>query len=308
MDIAPILVIGAAALDTKGHSHRPLVPGTSNPGDIRISVGGVGRNIAENLARFGVPVILLSAVGDDDAGRSILAQLADAGVDISYILTSREHHTAAYLAILDGDGTLAVSVDDMAVMSAITPTVLYAHRSLIKKASMVVIDANLSPAAIRSLLKQTRKYNVPVCADSTSTALAHRLKGHLSDLHMVTPNVPEAEVLTGITITNRSQAIAAAKRLVNAGVQIAVITLAELGVVYATSEVSGHIPAIKCDVVDLTGAGDALAAAIVFGLLNDFPIDEAVRLGASAAALTIQCRETVCPTLSLEALYDELVI
>jgi pseudouridine kinase len=60
--------------------------------------------------------------------------------------------------------------------------------------------------------------------------------------------------------------------------------------------------------VDLTGAGDALTAAIIFGLLNDLPIVEAVRVGTSAAALTLQCRETVCPTLSLDRLYDQLVI
>jgi len=60
--------------------------------------------------------------------------------------------------------------------------------------------------------------------------------------------------------------------------------------------------------VDRTGAGDALTAGVVFGLLNDFPIDEAVRLGVSAATLTLQCKETVCPDLSLERLYDQLVI
>jgi pseudouridine kinase len=68
------------------------------------------------------------------------------------------------------------------------------------------------------------------------------------------------------------------------------------------------VPALESEIVDLTGAGDALTAAVVFGLLNDFPIDEAVRLGTSAAALTLQSRETVCPALSLEQLYDQMVI
>jgi pseudouridine kinase len=72
--------------------------------------------------------------------------------------------------------------------------------------------------------------------------------------------------------------------------------------------VGGYIPAIRSEVVDRTGAGDALTAGVVFGLLNDFPIDEAVRLGVSAATLTLQCKETVCPDLSLERLYDQLVI
>jgi pseudouridine kinase len=92
------------------------------------------------------------------------------------------------------------------------------------------------------------------------------------------------------------------------GVDIAIITLAEKGLCYATPEVGGYIPAIRSEGVDRTGAGDALTAGVVFGLLNDFPIDEAVRLGVSAATLTLQCKETVCPDLGLERLYDQLVI
>jgi pseudouridine kinase len=308
VETKPVLVVGAAGIDTKGRAHRALTPGTSNPGNIRISVGGVGRNIAENLARLGVPVTLLSAVGDDDAGHTVLAESARNGVDVSHVLISKKQHTAAYLAIHDGDGGLAVSVDDMEIMASITPRLIYARRALVKDSAMVVMDSNLSPAAIATLIKLAGRYQVSVCADPTSTVLASRLKKHLSELYMVTPNVPEAEVLVGSRISGRQKALAAAKRLVNAGVQIALISLAEMGTAYATPEESGHIPAIQSEVVDLTGAGDALSATIVFGLLNDFSIDEAVRLGVSAAALTVRCRETVCPFLSLERLYDELVI
>jgi pseudouridine kinase len=102
--------------------------------------------------------------------------------------------------------------------------------------------------------------------------------------------------------------LAAAHRLVSLGVQIAIVTLGGTGLVYATSHESGHVPAIESEIVDLTGAGDALTAAVIFGLLNELAVSEAVRLGMSAAALTVQCRETVCPSLSLERLYDQLVI
>jgi pseudouridine kinase len=90
-------------------------------------------------------------------------------------------------------------------------------------------------------------------------------------------------------------------------VRIAVITLAEFGVCYATSNESGHVPALEIDVVDLTGAGDALTAAVIFGLLEEMPVGEAMRLGVAAAALTIQSRDTVNRELCLEMLYDQLV-
>ncbi len=109
-------------------------------------------------------------------------------------------------------------------------------------------------------------------------------------------------------VQGRRSALTAAKKLVTMGVRIAIITLGATGLAYATSQESGHVPAIECDIVDMTGAGDALTAGAIFGLLNDLPIDQAVRLGLSAAALTLQSRETVHPDLSLEHLYDQLQI
>jgi pseudouridine kinase len=303
-----ILVVGAAGLDTKGRSAGPLHPGTSNPGSIRISVGGVARNVAENLARLGEHAILLSAVGADRSGHRVRQQSADAGVDVAYLIESPDHHTGAYLAVVDQTGDLSISIDDMDVLSVITPSVLYNRRRLIRDAAMLVMDANLSPSAIESLIRQAAKYGVPVSADPTSASLAERIRSHLPDLFMVTPDLPEAEVLCGRSLTNtRDQGIAAAKQLVTMGVSVAIVTLAELGVCYATPEVNGHVPSVRTEVVDRTGAGDALTAGVVFGLRNDFSIDEAVRLGASAAALTLQCYESVCPDLSLDCLYDSLV-
>jgi pseudouridine kinase len=103
-------------------------------------------------------------------------------------------------------------------------------------------------------------------------------------------------------------ALEAAKCLVGQGVDIVLVSLAEFGVVYATSETSGYIPAIRTKVVDPTGAGDALNATVIYALLNQIPLDDAVRLGVTAASLTLRHRGTVVDDLSLEMLYDQLVI
>ena len=304
-----ILVIGTASIDTKGRAGKRLQAGTSTPGAIRISVGGVGRNIAENLARLGEEVILLSAVGDDGSGRRILHQATECGIDVSHVLVDAAHRTAAYLAVLDETGNLAVSIDDMTITrEVVTAAYLYQRRRLFRDARMVVLDANLGPAALRTVFGLAQKYRLPVCADPTTATLAPKLCPYLPHLTVVTPNAAEAEALSGIQVHNRGSGLLAAKKLVALGVQTAIVTLAATGLVYATSQESGHIPAVESEVVDLTGAGDALTAAVIFGLLNDFPVGEAVRLGASAAALTLQSRETVCSQLSLERLYDQLVI
>jgi pseudouridine kinase len=304
-----LLIIGAASIDTKGRADQTIQAGTSTPGSIRVSVGGVGRNIAENLARLGETVVLLSAVGDDGSGRRILQQAAERGIDTTHMLVDSEHHTAAYLAVLDDTGNAVMSIDDMGInRTLITPDLIYRHRSLFRDARMIVLDANLSTATLSTIFRLARKYGVPVCADPTTASLAPRLCPYIADLTLVTPNAAEAEALCKIPVTDRESALAAAHKLISLGVRIAIVTLGATGLIYATSQESGHVPAIECEIVDFTGAGDALTAAVIFGILNDFPIDEAVRLGARAAALTLQSRETVCPTLSLERLYDQLAI
>jgi pseudouridine kinase len=304
-----LLIIGAASIDTKGRADQTIQAGTSTPGSIRVSVGGVGRNIAENLARLGEPVVLLSAVGDDGSGRRILQQAAECGIDTTHMLVDAEHHTAAYLAVLDDTGNAVMSIDDMTISrTVITPQFVYQRRALFRDACMVVLDANLSTDTLNTIFTTARKYSVPICADPTTASLAPRLCPHLPELTLVTPNAAEAEALCGVRVTDRESGLVAAQKLVSLGVKIAIVTLGATGLVYATSQESGHVPAIECEIVDFTGAGDALTAAVIFGLLNDFAIDEAVRLGTRAAALTLQSRETVCPALSLERLYDQLVI
>jgi len=303
-----VLVIGAASIDSKGRAGGPLTLGTSTPGKVRVTVGGVARNVAENLTRLGVEAVLLSAIGQDGSGKRILNNAAEVGLNTDFCLITTEGHTSAYLAVLDENGNLVMSVDDMSVLACITPQIIEQRRDLIKKAQLVVLDSNLSQPTINTVFKVARQYKVKVCADPTSTLLAARLKPHLSKIYMVSPNIAEAEVLCECSINNENDAIAAARQLVARGVEIALITLAEEGVVYATANASGHVPAMATELIDSTGASDALTATVVFGLLNNLLIDEAIRLGVSAAALTLATDDTVYQQLSLELLYDSLVI
>jgi pseudouridine kinase len=307
-DARHVLVIGAMAADAKGQPTVALMPGSSTPGTVRLSVGGVGRNIAANLAQLGVPTILISAIGDDPIGSLILNDTTLSGVDVTHVITSEQHRSGAFISILDRNGESSLAIDDMAVVEALTPGLIYRERRLFRDASMVVLDANVPPKTIDTVFKLCRRYGLDVCVDPTSAILAPRLRSYLSEIKLVTPNLIEAKAIAGIAPDQSLDVQHLAMQLVSMGVEIAIITLAEKGLYYATSDENGRVLALNRDVVDLAGAGDALTAAVVFGLLNDLAIGEAVRLGISAAALTIQCHETVCPNLSLDRLYDELVI
>ena len=305
-----ILVIGAAGQDVVGRLDADLQPGISNPARIRTSYGGVARNVAENLARLGQPVNLISVVGRDRPGDELLAYTAAAGVDVSAVLHTDLYPTGFYMGVLDARAHLRFAVDDMRAISELTSEYLHLQEELFQAAGMVFLDGNLPEPTLRAAITLAKKAKIPICADPASAALANRLKPHLNKLHLITPNVSEAGLLTGqpFDSSDREAALEAARRLVNEGVEIAIIALAEFGVVYATTESTGHIPAIQTPILDPTGAGDALTAAVLFGLLNDMELDEAVRLGISAASITLRHSGTVYPELTLEKLYEQLVI
>jgi len=306
----PALVLGAAGLDVVGRLEADLMPATSNPARIRSSFGGVARNIAENLARLGQPVRLITVVGEDESGNQILEHTTNAGVDTSSIVKSKKYPTGHYLGVVNEYGQLQLALDDMRLLEEITPQFLKEQEELFKSASMVFVDANLPVKTLRSAVSLARRAKIPICADTAAFSLAERLIKFLPKFYLVTANSKEAGELTGLSFeaSDRITATEAARTLVNQGVGIALVTLAEYGVVYATSETTGHIPAIRTPIIDPTGAGDAMTAAVLFALLNDIELDDAIRLGVSAASLTLRHSGSVYPKLSLEGLYDQLLV
>jgi len=304
------LIIGATLMDSKGKPRLGLEPGTSNPAHIRHTRGGTARNVAENLACFGAEVRLLSAVGDDQTGRLLVSQTAEAGVDVSDVQVISDERTGSYMAILDEEGSLSVALDDVSIMSHISPGYLYQNRKLFRDACMVLFDGSLDESAIEMAVRLAKQYDVPVCADPSSTRLAHKLKDYLPQLHLVVPNEVEASALTEVDFSgyDPDASLEVARMLMRSGVETVIVTLSDFGLVYATSDETGYIPARYSEIVDSTGTGDSVTAAVMFGMVNNFPITEAIRLGAAAASLTLQTGETVVPNLNLDMLYDHLIV
>lgn len=305
-----ILVIGATLLDTKGKPIAGLEPGTSNPAEIRSTRGGTARNVAENLARLGADVVLISAVGDDPTGRQLMIQTAEAGVNLDYMQMLPNQVTGSYIALLESDGHLSVALDDVRVMEAITPDYLNRHRSLFRDAAMIMFDGSLTEASMKTAVRLAREYDVPLCADPASARLAYKLRPYLPELTLVVPNQVEEAELCEVDFPgyDPTASLTLARRLLSAGVDTVVVTLSDFGLDYATADEIGYIPPSHAKFVDSTGTGDAVTAAIMFGLLNGLTTVESIRLGAAAAAITLQSSETVVPDLSLDMLYDHLIV
>lgn len=305
-----VLVIGATLMDTKGKPLAGLAPGTSNPAEIRSTRGGAARNVAENLARLGAQATLVSAVGNDVTGGQLLAQTGEAGVNLDYVLTVPDQPTGSYIALLESDGLLSVALDDVRVMESLSPLFFRNNRTLFEAADMIMMDCSLTAAAMQAVVELAREAGKPLCADPSSVRVAHKLRPYLSDLHLVVPNEAEEAVLCEVEFTGHdpNASLALALRLVSSGVSNVVVTLSDYGLDYATGDETGYIAPKFGRKVDSTGTGDAVTAAIMFGMLNDLPVIEAIRLGAAAAWLTLETAETVVPDLSLDMLYDHLIV
>ncbi|MGB9668947.1 MAG: carbohydrate kinase family protein [Anaerolineales bacterium] len=306
----PVLVIGAAGVDIVGRLQGTKFEHGSNPAYIRTSFGGVARNVAENLARLGQEVIFIGTVGNDIYADQLLKTICSAGVNTDYVIRLDNQSTGMYIGVYNPATELLFALDNMEICKLITPEYIRGNESLIKNAACIFVDMNLSQETLRTIFTLAKRYHLAVCADTTSPHLAHKLIPYLPYLYLITPNAAEASALLELSqkITSRKQALLSAKALVSRGVDIVIITLGEHGLCYATSETSGYIPAIQTTIADPTGAGDALTAAVLFALLNDIPLDDSVRLGVSAATLTLQYPGSVIPDLTLEKLYDQLVI
>jgi pseudouridine kinase len=308
MDDGHVLVIGSAGIDIKGRPDAEIVWGTPNLGHIANSVGGVARNIAENLARLEAPVVLLTAVGKDAAGRRVVRACERVGIDCQYVRQIETGRTGTYMAILKQDGQLHLAISDFEVIESVDSDYLIEHEKLFEDALMVVIDATLSEDALATVFELASRYKVRVAADPTTPALAGRLCAFIPQLYFVAPNASETDSLCGIApAKGREGAIQVARELVAKGATIAVVTMGADGLAYADGGGGGYLRAVHTMVVDSTGAGDAFSGAAIFGLINDVPVDEAMRLGITAASLTLESRHTVLPNLSQELLYDRLM-
>lgn len=288
------MVVGGANLDVKAHSARGAVARTSNPGSVVTSAGGVGRNVAENLARLGTAVSLVAAVGADPGGAEVMASTEAAGVDTSMVLRT-PHPTGTYVAVLDADGELVVAVADMTATESIGPSDIDTAADLFGAAELVVLDGNLAAPALGRALEVCAANGVRAVLDPVSVPKAAALAGLLSTrtpLLAITPNSDELVALGGTE-----------QALHDRGVEL---VWTRLGV--AGSRLSGPggvvdiAPIAAPEVVDVTGAGDAMLAAFCHALLAGASPADAAAYGQSAAALTVASPHTVRPDLT-----DELV-
>lgn len=289
-----VTVIGGANVDIKGRAVERFVTGTSNPGEVTLSAGGVGRNIAENLAHLGIEVTLVTALGDDANGALLRRACGAAGVDLSMALGTSAP-TGCYLAVLDDTGELVSAVNDMRAMEALTPAHLEANAGRLAEADMLVADCNPSEDCLAWLCRFSAEHGVRLLIEPVSVPKARKLLSFTrsAPVFAVTPNAQQLAALA-------DGDIAALHQL---GFTNVVLHRGGEGAVASDGAgVTAIAPVAVSEIADVTGAGDAAVAGLVCGLLDGMSLAQSAKLGQCAAAIKLRSSQSVASGLSRDSL------
>lgn len=294
----PIVCIGGVVADRVVTLDAPAVRGTSNPGSVVSSPGGVARNVAENLGRLGYRPSLVSVIGDDTIGTSLVSGVRAAGVDARGVRTVPTEPTAEYLAILEPDGELVLGVAVMSVHDALTEEDV---DQAWPAAGWVILDCNpRSPVLEHAVAKARADDAVRLVVVAVSAPKIVRLPADLAGADMLFCTRDEARAWLaqhGSPLTSQAPDTEIAAAVRAAGARAIVLTLGAAGALGLDDDGPVEAAGAAVSVVDVTGGGDALVAGTVSALLDGACFADAVRRGVRLAGLTVAVRGAVRPDL-----------
>ena len=293
-----VSVIGGLNIDLQGSSVNPLVFNDSNPGEIVMSAGGVGRNIAENISKLNIHSKILSYVGNDALGDFVVNKSSLSGVDTSFIKKHSHLPTSQYLSVLDDNNDMLVSISDMRIIEEMTIRDIDKWNLTIEQSSAIVVDTNIPIPVIEYL---TNKYsNIPLFLDPVSFAKTSKILKLIGRFHTVKPNRLETELISGVKITDNESMLKAAKIIFDMGCKQIFITLGEDGVFYYDGENFGQYLHKGVNMISANGAGDAFTAGVVYGFLKLNGIKETAEFASAAAVIALRSANTISDDLSEE--------
>lgn len=299
--VPPIICLGGANLDRKLRTLGPLRLGTSNPAQLQESPGGVARNIAENLARLGLPVHLLTAVGADAAGAALLAPLRALGVAVDGGPQPDGVPTGSYTAVLGHDGELVLALAAMDLTERLDAAWLARTAARRAAARWLVADLNLPAETIRALRAEAVHRGQHLVVVAVSEPKMARLGDDLQGVDLLVLNRGELQALDGRPLDDGAALVHAWRGLRAAGLRRLVLSDGARGVLHSDGGGLRRCPALPvspASIREVTGAGDAMTAGVV-AALHGRPDDLAFAcdLGLRLAALTLQTDATVSPAL-----------
>lgn len=286
------VVIGGVNMDIWGRPTGALLMRDSTPGTVRMTPGGVGRNIAHDLRLLGMEVAFVTAMGDDLIGRALMDACTETGLDMRYTLVKKGGHSSTYLFVTEAGGDMCAAINDMDICAALTPDFFEGLLPKLRDYTAMVLDTNLPDESLAWLCAHSR---LPLYADTVSAAKAPRLLPHLKRLRALKTNRLEAAALTGEKDPER-----AARKLARLCPGRVLVSLGADGIIAAERDKLVTLPVYETEVVNTTGAGDATAAAMIWADLRRFDLTACAQFAQLAGSVT--CRSSYANNPELSAL------
>ncbi len=282
-----VAVVGGISLDLHA---TPLSDGfdprTSTPSRVGPAAGGVGRNIAANIALLGAPVRLFGVTGDDPLSAYPLRKAEEAGVDIRGVRRLQNTQGGIYIAFLDQKGDLEVAAADLSAIECLGAEYLEEHREAIAGASLAVTETNLSAEALQQIISLCESAEVPLIIDPVSNRKAERLRGLTGRLFALTPNEEE--------LPHCGLGTPGGTRTGGLRPEHTILTRGSRGLLWTDHETGKvtEVAAVSAEQVDATGAGDAFVSGFAAALFRGRGIEEALDEGVRVAARVVASKSS----------------
>lgn len=293
-----MVVIGTVFVDIKGFPDDLYIPEGRNAGRVEIVHGGVGRNVAEDIANVELRPRFVGMVDDTAEGAEVVRKLKNHKVNTDYVAVTQDG-MGIWLAVFNNGGDIAGSISKRPTSDAMLRMLEEKGDEIFADADSIVIEIDLDKELIKTVFKYAEKYQKKVYAVVANMSIASQRRDFLQSIDCFVCNEQEAGILfvcdfSGLTPEELSEELS--RRVVSARIPSMVVTMGSRGAVYADmSGDKGVYPARKVKVRDTTGAGDAFCAGVAIGLTYGKTMREAVEIGTRLASSVITVSENVCP-------------
>jgi ribokinase len=280
-----ILIIGSSNTDMVIQTdHLPLPGETVLGGTFFMAAGGKGANQAVAAARLGGAVSFICKVGNDMFGSGAKELFQKEGIDVSHLLTDAVLPSGIALIMVDKKAENVIAVASGA-NAALTPGDLQNINELTDAATLIVMQLEIPLATVQYIAAKAFHKGIPVMLNpAPACALSNDL---LQCISIITPNETEAEILTGIKVTDIASAQLAAYKLYEKGIPTVIITLGSNGALVLHDGVFTHVPAMAVHAIDTTAAGDVFNGALAVALSQGKAVSEAAAFACKAASISV---------------------
>ena len=304
-----IVVVGTVFVDIKGFPYDVYNPTGRNAGTVEIVHGGVGRNVAEDIANVELRPTFVSMVDDTASGAEVLQKLGKHKVNTDYVAVAPDS-MGIWLVVFDNTGDLAGSISKRPDFSALDRMIAEKGDEIFADADSIVREVDLEKDIVKKVLYFAEKYNKKVFGVVSNMVIASQRRDFLQSMDCFVCNLQEAGILFVDDFSEMSPEDLKTElldRIKKAGIRSMVVTMGSKGSVFASVDGEcGYFPPEKVKVRDTSGAGDAFCAGVSIGLTYGKSLEESVRIGTQLAASVITISESTCPRFQPQELGLEI--